>query len=213
MSGTAGRSRGPRTIAACPAAPTVPDDPGAELRQALVDRLQRAGRLRDDRVAAAFGAVPREAFLPGSVLADVYRDQTIVTHDPVSGAATSSSSQPTIMAVMLEMLGVRPGALGLEIGAGTGYNAALLAHLIGPGGAVTSVELDREVAGDARDACWTPARRPGVVVGDGRDGWVEGAPSDGIVVTASAGADAPGPWHDQLAGGRLVVPLARPGPR
>ncbi len=111
-------------------------------------------------------------------LADVYRDAAIVTRrDPASGAATSSSSQPAIMAVMLEMLGLRPGGRELEVGSGTGYNAALLAHLAGPGGSVTSVEIDRDVAGEARNALLAAGSPARVVVGDGRTGWPDGAPT------------------------------------
>jgi protein-L-isoaspartate(D-aspartate) O-methyltransferase len=192
-----------RTVGADPA-----PDPGEELRGALVARLRRHGRLRDDRVATAFVAVPRERFLPGVPLADVYRDAAIVTRrDPASGAATSSSSQPAIMAVMLEMLGLRPGGRVLEVGSGTGYNAALLAHLAGPGGSVTSVEIDRDVAGEARDALLAAGSPARVVVGDGRTGWPDGAPYDAVIVTASADA-VPRAWYDQLVpGGRLVMPL------
>jgi protein-L-isoaspartate(D-aspartate) O-methyltransferase len=192
-----------RTVGADPT-----PDPGEELRGALVARLRRHGRLRDDRVATAFAAVPRERFLPGLPLADVYRDEAIVTRrDPASGAATSSSSQPAIMAVMLEMLGLRPGGRVLEVGAGTGYNAALLAHLAGPGGLVTSVEIDRDVAGEARDALLAAESPARVVVGDGRAGWPDGAPYDGVIVTVSTDV-VPRAWYDQLVpGGRLVVPL------
>ena len=72
---------------------------------------------------------------------EVYRDQAIVTKR-VDGVSVSSSSQPAIMAVMLEQLAVQPGQRVLEIGAGTGYNAALLAHLVGPTGQVITVDID-----------------------------------------------------------------------
>src|SRR5918993_589471 len=146
-------------------------DEATELRHDLVERLRRQGYLTDDRVADAFGEVPRENFLPEYAdrlgLAAVYRDEAIVTRrDPETRLPTSSSSQPAIMARMLEMLDLRAGQRVVEIGAGTGYNAALLDRLVGPKGSVTSVELDREVAAPAREALLaTPA---GGAVGAGR---------------------------------------------
>lgn len=196
----------PRTIAG------VPETRSAELRRDLISRLRTAGHLHDDAVADAFAAVPRELFLAAHAerhgIDDVYRDDAIVTRrDADTGAPTSSSSQPAIMARMLEMLAVGPGDRVLEIGAGTGYNAALLARLVGDGGSVTSVELDADVAVDARRAllaAHSPAR---VEVGDGTLGWPAAAPVDALVATASTDR-IPRAWFDQLRpGGRLVVPL------
>jgi protein-L-isoaspartate(D-aspartate) O-methyltransferase len=111
------------------------------------------------------------------------------------------------MARMLEMLDVSPGQRVLEVGAGTGYNAALLARLVGPKGAVTSVELDREVAGQARDALLAVGADATVVVGDGRRGMPDGDQVDRIIVTASSDT-VPRAWYDQLVpGGLLVVPF------
>jgi protein-L-isoaspartate(D-aspartate) O-methyltransferase len=196
----------PHTIA------VVPDTTSAALRRDLVDHLRGAGHLRDDRVAAAFTAVPRELFLADHVerhgLADVYRDEAIVTRrDPATGAPMSSSSQPTIMAEMLEMLRPRTGQRVLEIGAGTGYNAALLAHLVGDEGQVTSVELDADVAVAARRALVSAGVPVRVEVGDGAAGWPGAAPVDAVIATASTEV-VPRAWFDQLRpGGHLVVPL------
>lgn len=189
----------------------MPDTPSATLRRDLVEHLRGRGHVRDERVAAAFAAVPRELFLAEHAerhgLAEVYRDDAIVTRRDGSGTPTSSSSQPAIMAEMLEMLGLRPGQRVLEVGAGTGYNAALLAHLVGEAGRVTSVELDADTAVAARRALvagGVPAR---VEVGDGAAGWPDAAPYDAVVATASTGT-IPRAWFDQLRpGGTLVLPL------
>ena len=183
-----------------------------ELRRALIDRLRTAGHLHEDAVAGAFAAVPRELFLAAFAerhgIDDVYRDDAIVTRrDAATGEPTSSSSQPAIMARMLEMLALRPGDRVLEIGAGTGYNAALLARLVGDGGSVTSVELDADVAVDARRALLAARSPARVEVGDGSLGWPAAAPVDAIVATASTDR-IPRAWFDQVRlGGRLVVPL------
>src|SRR5262245_41760654 len=162
----------------------------SELRQRLVDDLRRRGYVRSERVAAAFAAVPRERFLAGHAerhgLDAVYEAEAIVTRrDPGTGEATSSSSQPAIMAEMLELLAPAPGERVAEIGAGTGYNAALLAYLVGDEGVVTSVELDPEAAADARRNLREAGSPATVVVGDGRDGVPAAAPVDATMATAS----------------------------
>ena len=181
------------------------------LRRELVQALREQGHLRDDRVAAAFEAVPRELFLAEHAqrhgLAAVYRDEPIVTRRDAAGTPLSSSSQPAIMARMLEMLGVRPGQRVLEIGAGTGYNAALLAHLVSEEGTVVSVDVDADTAVAARRALLTAGAGARVEVGDGARGWPPGAPYDAVIATASTEA-VPRAWFDQLRpGGTLVVPL------
>ena len=96
----------------------------------------------------------------------------------------SSSTQPAIMAVMLKQLGIGPGLRVLEIGAGTGYNAALLSHLVGPEGNVVTMDLDAEVANTARRHL-ANADVTGVYVveADGALGWPETAPYDRIILT------------------------------
>jgi protein-L-isoaspartate O-methyltransferase len=111
------------------------------------------------------------------------------------------------MALMLEDLDVSPGHNVLEVGAGTGYNAASLAELVGEDGHVTSLELDPEVASAARRAIRAAGRRARIVVADGRRGWEENAPYDRIIVTGSS-LDVPRAFLDQLVeGGLLVLPL------
>ncbi len=182
--------------------------PSAELRRALVERLDRRGLIASPEIRRAFLSVPRELFVPDFAaragLEAVYRDEAILTKQDTRGAATSSSSQPAIMALMLERLEPEAGARVLEIGAGTGYNAALLAAI---GASVISVELDPDTAADARAALAATGYDAEIVTGDGRQGWPPGAPYDRMIVTASA-AEIPRAWHDQLVeGGLLVVPL------
>jgi len=185
----------------------VPVNESMVLRQQLIERLRQKGALSDEAVAAAFRAVPRELFVPGLPLEQVYRDDAIPTKS-IGGIAVSSSSQPAIMAIMLEQLDVRPGAQVLEIGAGTGYNAALLQHLTGEHGRVVTVDIDAEVAGWARerlDAAGFP--EVAVIRADGAAGYEPAAPYDRIEVTVGV-ADVPPAWVDQLVpGGLLVVPL------
>lgn len=185
-----------------------------ELRRRLVEHLRRRGCLVDSRIAKAFLMVPREVFLPEHAVRlgtpAVYRDEAIVVRrDPASGAPQSSSSQPAIMALMLEMLDARPGQRILEIGAGTGYNAALLDRLTRPDGLVVTVDIDAAAAAGAAAALGRLGARVHVAVADGAAGFPTARADlfDGIVVTASS-ETVPHVWYEQLApGGRLVVPL------
>lgn len=173
--------------------------------------LERLGAVRSPAVRKAFLAVPREAFVPEVAardgLARVYANEVHVTKRDAQGTPISSSSQPTIMAEMLERLDVRAGHRVLEIGAGTGYNAALLASLVGPHGAVTSIELEPDLAAQAAAALRQVGYAVQVVVGDGARGVAEAAPFDRIMLTASADRVAPA-WIDQLApDGLIELPL------
>jgi protein-L-isoaspartate(D-aspartate) O-methyltransferase len=179
--------------------------------RALVDGLVAQGLIRSPAVEAAFRAVPRHPFLPDVPVERVYRDEAIPTRRDAAGVPISSSSQPAAMAIMLEQLEVRPGDRVLEIGAGTGYNAALLARLAGPTGSVVSVDIDEEIVADARRhlaAANVPNSAPITLVrGDGGVGYPPDAPYDRIVLTVGAWDLAPA-WGQQFAkGGRLLVPL------
>ena len=183
----------------------------AQLRRRLVEQLEARGALRSPAIRRAFLAVPRERFLSEIAeregLERVYRDEAIVTRHDAQGLPTSSSSQPGMMSSMLEQLDLEPGQRVLEIGAGTGYNAALLARLVGSRGKVVSVELDAATAREARRALADVEAPVRVVRGDGREGWPRGAPYDRIIVTASTRIVAQA-WHDQLRdGGLLELPL------
>lgn len=152
--------------------------------------------------------VPRHLFVPGVMVERAYSNEAVVTYRDPDGVAVSSASAPGVVAGMLEQLDVQAGQRVLEIGAGTGYHAALLAQLVGSAGEVTTVDIDEEVVRKARE-CLGTAGYSGVsvVCGDGEFGCADRAPYDRIVVTGGAW-DLPPAWSDQLAaGGRLVVPL------
>lgn len=175
------------------------------LHQALVERLRQSGAIQSDRVEAAFRAVPRHLFLPNEPLAKVYQDEAIITKR-LNGRPISSSSQPTVMAVMLEQLALESGHRVLEIGAGTGYNAALMAHLVGETGQIITVDLDEDTIENARQ-CLARASNVQVICADGWFGYPEAAPYDRIILTVGAW-DIAIAWQEQLKpDGRLVLPL------
>jgi protein-L-isoaspartate(D-aspartate) O-methyltransferase len=178
------------------------------LRAKMVDWLLGWGGLRSAAVEAAMRAVPRHLFVPEASLKEAYGPESVVTHWDEAGAATSSATGPAVVASMLEQLDVRPGHRVLEVGAGTGYNAACLAELAGPSGSVTTIDIGAEMAADARRGLAAAGfERVHVVHGDGADGYGPGAPYDRIIVTAGAWEVMPA-WREQLAeGGRLVLPL------
>jgi protein-L-isoaspartate(D-aspartate) O-methyltransferase len=182
----------------------TPDAAG--LRAAMVAKLQEDDHIRSAEVAAAFAAVPRELFAPGVELEAVYRshDTVITKRDPV-GKAASSISAPWLQAQMIEQARIRPGDRVLEVGSG-GYNAALLAELAGPAGAVVTVDIDPWVTERAaRFLTQAGYGNVQVIAGDGENAADQHGPFDVIVVTAGSW-DCP--WAKLLAeGGRLVVPL------
>lgn len=179
------------------------------LRSGMLERLTAMwGRSLADDVADAMTVVPRHVFVPEVSQSEAYGSGAVVTHRDAQGVPTSSASAPGTVAGMLEQAQVRTGQRVLEVGAGTGYNAALLAHLVGPSGSVTTIEYDAEVAEAARTHLAAyGADRVRVVTGDGTLGAAEDGPFDRILVTAGAWDVAPA-WIDQLApDGRVVLPL------
>ena len=201
----------------------------------MVDSLVAKGSIMSPSVERAFRSVRRHRFLESwyrleiprsqpvrprwvpvsydrdqpvdSALQEVYSDTALVTR--VDGfLARSSTSQPSLVADMLEILDVSPGMKVLEIGTGTGYNAALLSELVGPDGEVWSVELNPDVARDAarflRDEGY---RGVHVLEQDGFLGCAEGAPFDRIIATAAC-PDLSEHWLRQLApGGQMLIPM------
>jgi protein-L-isoaspartate(D-aspartate) O-methyltransferase len=177
-------------------------------RERLVAEVLQTSGIRDERIAAALSDVPRHLFLPHLPPEDAYLDDAIVTKRDADGQPISSSSQPAIMAIMLDQLTLAPGQRVLEIGAGTGYNAALMRHIVGPSGTVVSVDIDADVADRAREHL-ASAGYPDVTVvaADGAEGYPPGAPYDRVIATVGVSDLAPAWLHQAAPGARIVVPL------
>ena len=184
-----------------------------EARAAMVGRLQAEGALTTSTVARAMINVPRHRFIEGVSVHAAYADTAVPVKHTRDGTAISSASQPAIVAAMLELSDLAPGQRVLEIGTGTGYNAALLASLVGADGRIVTVELDEDLALAARerlrqlDLAQVDLARVDVVIADGAAGYPEAAPYDRIIVTTGAPelADA---WRQQVRiDGRVVVPI------
>ncbi|MBM9505397.1 methyltransferase domain-containing protein [Actinacidiphila acididurans] len=203
---------------------------GDELARLLLE----AGALTPEW-AGAFGAVPRALFLPDLIWPydmttgrsvpvsrgedpetwerTAYADVPVVTqwddgeHEGTEPGtvATSSASMPYVVAVMLRDLAAGAGMRVLEIGTGTGWNAALLAHRLGDAN-VVSVEIDPAVAERARAALKRAGLSPEVVLGDGAAGWPEGAPYDRVIATAGVRALPPSWLAQTRPGGVILAP-------
>ncbi|GAA3254437.1 methyltransferase domain-containing protein [Nonomuraea helvata] len=191
-------------------------------------------------VAEAIRAVPRHLFIPEVALAtpgdpedtfvidrvadpDTWWD-TVYSQSPIvtqlddgdtdirarTGAYTSSSSAPSTVAHLLQILDPEPGDRVLEVGTGTGWTAALLAHLVGPHGSVTSIEIDEMVADQAAENLTSAGVRADVVVGDGAGGCSQRAPYDRVHVTCGI-RSIPYAWVEQCRPGGVVVLPYCPG--
>ncbi|WP_165983996.1 methyltransferase, FxLD system [Streptomyces sp. YIM 98790] len=188
------------------------DDTAASLRAAMVGELEGMGVLQSKAVAKAVATVPRHLFAADQPLESAYAaNKALVIKRDGSGNALSSLSATHIQAVMLEQAEIEPGMRVLEVGSG-GYNAALLAELVGEAGTVVTADIDAEIVERAR-ACLDAAGygRVQVVLADADGGVPEHAPFDRIIVTAGAW-DIPPAWLEQLSErGRIVVPLRMRG--
>ena len=172
-------------------------------RQRMVRDQLRGRGIANESVLEAMGAIPREQFVDERFQREAYADEAL----PIEHGQTIS--QPWIVARMTELLAPRPGDRVLELGTGSGYQAAVLAYL---GAEVTSLERHPELADAARSRLEDLGLADRVTIrpADGSLGDPDGAPFDGIIVTAAA-PSIPTELRDQLAdGGRLVIPV---GPR
>jgi protein-L-isoaspartate(D-aspartate) O-methyltransferase len=174
------------------------------LREGLIAHLERTRVLRDPRIAAALRAVDRHRFVPTSAPEEAYEDKALAVKER-DGFVISSISQPSMIVHMLELLDVRSGDRVLEIGTGTGYNAALLAQLTGAGN-VVSVEIERDLIEIARGALDEQGYQNVMLVHAEELTGVQ-RPFDRIIVTARSNDIDPNWWRLLAPGGRIVVPL------
>ncbi len=158
--------------------------------------------ITDRRVLAAMRTVPRHVFAPGHIPSSAYGDW------PLPIGSNQTISQPYIVALMTQLLQLNPESRVLEIGTGSGYQAAVLAHLTPH---VYTIEIVEPLARRAQDTL----REQGYHtvecrMGDGHKGWSEAAPFDGIIVTCAADQLSKPLWDQLRIGGRIVIPLGRP---
>ncbi|MFW6180336.1 MAG: protein-L-isoaspartate(D-aspartate) O-methyltransferase [Spirochaetota bacterium] len=165
----------------------------------LIEREMKPSGITDERVLEAVRAVPREKFLPPSL-----RDRAYENY-PLPIGANQTISQPYIVALMTQALDPRPNCRVLEMGTGSGYQAAILARLCA---IVYTIERHAELAGRARTNLYSMGYdNIYIIEGDGTRGLPEYAPYDRIIVTAAA-PRVPDPLVEQLAGGgRMVIPV------
>ncbi|URN12290.1 methyltransferase domain-containing protein [Streptomyces radiopugnans] len=208
--------RGPRRPSARSRRMTAPADPARDLRTALAHRLTTPG----DPWRAAFETVPRHVFVPSiheqaedgrwaTITPEnphyweaVYSDRALTTQ-LADGTPTSSSSQPSLMLEMLHALDVADGHRVLEVGTGTGYNAALLSHRLGDS-RVTTMDVDPDLTGAAARRLGEAGHHPAVRVGDGAHGVPDRAPYDRIIATCGL-PSVPWPWIEQAGEGTVIV--------
>ncbi len=177
------------------------DEDGLEARRVAMVRDQIEARgVRDARVLAAMRETPRHRFLEPTHYASAYED-----HPVTLAADQSTMSQPYIVARMTELLCPQPGDRVLEVGGGSGYQAAILAKLVCE---VYTVERHSGLVQNARRV-WEALGFDSIHgrTGDGRLGWPEAAPFQGIMVTAYASEPPPALLEQLAEGGRLVLPL------
>lgn len=169
-----------------------------EARRRMVDEQIAARGVADEAVLSAMRSVPRHRFVAAGQAPQAYADRPL----PIGHGATIS--QPYVVGLMLALARVRPGDRVLDVGSGSGYQAAVLAAM---GADVAGVELDPTLARAAAERLAALGHDVPIRVGDGHDGWPERAPFAAILVAAAAAA-VPTALLDQLApDGRLVIPI------
>ena len=185
-----------------PGEPLRADDRAAE-RRTMVDTQVAAREVRAARVLAAMRAVPRHEFVPAELRARAYEDSPL----PIGHGQTIS--QPYIVAFMTEQIAPQPGHRVLEIGTGSGYQAAVLSKLVAE---VFTIEIVEPLAARAAaDLARLGCKNVQVRAGDGYQGWPDAAPFDAIIVTC-APEQVPEPLVRQLReGGRMVIPVGESG--
>ena len=168
-------------------------------RKHMVEHQLRRRGIADRRVLAAMGAVPREAFVPDAYKKAAYADGAL----PLSHGQTIS--QPLMVAMSVEALKLQGDETVLEIGAGSGYQAAILSKLANK---VYGIEIIPELVAKARRSLESLGiDNVEIICADGRKGWPEGAPYDGIVVAAAAEEVPPALIEQLKEGGRIVIPV------
>ena len=191
----AGERLGPGTAAA------AQDTARSAERRHMVDRQIRGRGVRDPRVLEALAAVPRHRFVPPQLQEQAYADT------PLPIGSSQTISQPYIVAYMTEALQLPPDATVLEIGTGSGYQAAVLAEVARE---VYSIEIVPELAErSARLLGELGYDNVHLRLGDGYRGWPEAAPFDGIMVTAAPDHVPPALVEQLAVGARLVIPVGR----
>ena len=181
----------------------TPADPYADLRRAMVEQQLRGRDVSNEAVLAAMTKVPRHEFVPADYHSEAYGDYPL----PIGYGQTIS--QPYIVAIMTELIDLQPGERVLEIGTGSGYQAAILAELTDE---VYTIEIIPELA-DRAQQTFANLGYDQIVArqADGYWGWEEYSPFDAIIVTA-APDHVPQPLVNQLAdGGKMVIPIGPPG--
>jgi len=172
-----------------------------EQRRAMVETQLRRRGIRDERVLAAMGRMPRHEFVPPQLFPEAYEDHPL----PIGGGQTIS--QPYIVAAMIEALALQGAESVLEVGTGSGYEAAVLAALAAR---VYTIEYDAELARTARERLSRMGLANIVVIeGDGSLGYPAAAPYEGILVAAAAPEIPPRLFEQLTEGGRLVIPVGR----
>jgi len=175
----------------------------AARRERLVDSLIKRGYIHSPEIIQAMKAVPRHQFMPPSMATHFYADS------PQCIQCGQTISAPHMVGIMAERLDLQKGQKILEIGTGSGYHAAIVAHIVGSSGEVHTIERQEKLVDFARQNLERSSygKQVMVHVGDGSKGWPDAAPYDRIYVTC-ASPDIPPPLVEQCAdGGKVMVPV------